>query len=94
MEKLSERDSLISKFDPRTEPDIPACVDCYYWEIRDGVPGDGYGFCRRHAPLAATVAKAAEYMARWPLTDSSEWCGEHRLRVRKSATQTGSTTAG
>lgn len=93
MEKLLEPDLQFSKFDPDPEPDTPTCDDCCFWEIRDGVPGDGYGFCRRHAPAAATVAKAAEYMARWPLTDSSEWCGEYRPRIDAAAKQSASTIA-
>ena len=38
----------------------------------------GYGFCRRHAPRAVTISKAAEFEARWPITHESEWCGAHR----------------
>ncbi|MBF0093939.1 MAG: hypothetical protein HQL34_05270 [Alphaproteobacteria bacterium] len=42
-----------------------------------------YGFCRRHAPVAVTIAKAAEFEARWPMTYESEWCGEHRWKPRQ-----------
>ena len=56
----------------------PACEQCIYWEAFVEGLGGNYGFCRRHAPPAVTIAKAAEYEARWPLTEESEWCGEYR----------------
>jgi hypothetical protein len=93
MEKLSEPDLHFSKFDLAPEPIVPACERCRFWELRDGGPGDGYGFCRRQSPTVATVSKAAEYMARFPLTDSSEWCGEYRPRICAAAKQSASTIA-
>ena len=71
MEKLSA-DLHYSKFDAGQQAASLACEDCVGWD---------YGFCRRHAPPAVTISKAAEYEARWPLTDASEWCGEHRRRT-------------
>ena len=56
----------------------PACEQCIYWEAFVEGLGGNYGFCRRHAPPAVTIAKAAEHEARWPLTEESEWCGEYR----------------
>jgi hypothetical protein len=93
MEKLSEPDLHFSKFDPDPMLSVPACERCRFWELRDGGPGGGYGFCRRQSPTVATVATAAEYMARFPLTDSSEWCGEYRPRIDAAARQSTSTIA-
>jgi hypothetical protein len=54
------------------------CERCRFWERHvDEKLGD-YGFCRRHAPRAVAISKAAEFEARWPITHEGEWCGEHQ----------------
>ena len=78
VEKLLSGDLRYSKFDTAREDAGLTCADCVYWEAFVEGLGGNYGFCRRHAPPAVTVAKAAEYEARWPLTEESEWCGEYR----------------
>ena len=81
MEKLLDAALQYSKFDAGREEASLTCAVCFYWEFLEGGLGGDYGFCRRHAPPAVTISKAAEYEARWPLTDASEWCGEHRQRT-------------
>ena len=62
--------------------DNVACEQCIYWERLDAsAVAEDYGFCRRYAPPAVTISKAAEFEARWPLTHESEWCGEHHQRM-------------
>ena len=76
MEKLLSGDLRYSKFAGGENQASPACERCIYWEaFVEGLVD--YGFCRRHAPPAVTIAKAAQYEARWPLTEESEWCGEY-----------------
>ena len=66
--------------------DRPTCETCLFWHARNS---DFQGECRRHPP-GATVLRydtdaesgeigslAAEYNTHWPMTDASEWCGEH-----------------
>ena len=77
MEKLSRADLRFSKFDTARLDAGLTCADCVYWEAFVEGLGGSYGFCRRHAPAAVTIAKAVECEARWPLTEESEWCGEH-----------------
>ena len=59
------------------------CDRCRYWEHHIDDQLGAYGFCRRHAPRAVTISKAAEFEARWPITHESEWCGEHRHPCNK-----------
>lgn len=51
------------------------CATCDHWHAHDSVLR---GECRRHAPPCAPTALAA--YARWPLTQSTDRCGEHRPR--------------
>jgi len=78
VEKLLSSDLRFSKF-TAADWSTPACEQCIYWEPNDsGLAPFEYGFCRRYAPPAVTIAKPAEYEARWPTTEASEWCGEYR----------------
>ncbi len=68
------------------------CETCACWkDIEDEKDDDGdtWGECRRHAPLglphvvnetAPAPWYPARLHARWPLTVSYDWCGEHQPR--------------
>ena len=64
------------------------CARCVYWNHIEDMPHTGgFGFCRRHAPLAVTVAKPDEFEARWPVTCESDWCGEHHRMAPEEGDQ-------
>ena len=55
------------------------CSDCRYWDEGEGTQ-IGLGRCRRQSPLfnpSMHIEKDADLGA-WPVTDSSDWCGEFR----------------
>lgn len=52
------------------------CATCDHWNAADSVLR---GECRRHAPPCVPTALAS--YARWPLSQSTDWCGEHQPRV-------------
>lgn len=54
------------------------CYSCPYWTGGAGV----IGRCRRNPPSAAVGARAL-----WPMTDPTEWCGEHPARQNKPASE-------
>lgn len=64
----------------------PACASCKFWIPRILEPEDdtgeqnAWGECHRNAPLCQPVPRNDEldlgYVAEWPATENSEWCGE------------------
>lgn len=59
-----------------------ACENCRWWEgwERDG---EQTGKCRRHAPRPYSTADrmtAGSLDAGWPVTDATDFCGEHILK--------------
>ena len=57
------------------------CGQCVYWDERHTELGDGY--CRRGAPSPTVVPLGPDMqpsLLAWPLTDSSDWCGQARAR--------------
>lgn len=62
----------------QTEKSRQLCEGCRFWERHEKHANGYYGFCRRHAPPAVTIATAGEFEARWPMTHESEWCGDWR----------------
>lgn len=48
----------------------PSCSSCRFWQNFD----DGLGKCRRHAPI---VSDGTIEAIRWPVSKSSDWCGEY-----------------
>jgi hypothetical protein len=48
------------------------CGGCAFWEVSDGDPNSGR--CRARPPTALTP----QGHAAWPMTASSDWCGEYK----------------
>ena len=66
---------------------VEKCVNCQYYDRRNGKPTDGkaplWGQCRRHAPhLNPVTAKAYVVEGVWPLVRDDDWCGEWRVLTR------------
>jgi len=61
------------------------CETCRMWRVvREG----DYGQCRRHAPtpeVEAYIDDEPKQWSRWPITVSSEWCGEFEARALRDA---------
>jgi hypothetical protein len=51
------------------------CADCKFWDRRDRSQA---GFCRVHSAVLRPDSGA---MGHWPVTESTEWCGEGALQV-------------
>jgi hypothetical protein len=66
------------------------CDRCRFWEHYEETPLSHLGFCRRYAPRSVAVCEAAEYEARFALTDGDEWCGEFAPAPDRPAPSDGS----
>ena len=57
-----------------TETAAKTCVNCANWSAKDGDQGE----CRVRAPqlVAFRVDENTEFVSRFPLTASTDWCGE------------------
>lgn len=66
------------------------CENCRFWRhrttvfVRDTDEVEAtYGCCKRHAPVGRSLTDNENPRARkliswlWPVTEGSEWCGEH-----------------
>ena len=51
---------------------VPRCATCFHHMRDPGLPG--YGECHKRGPLYMTDAG----IARWPITDESDRCGDHK----------------
>jgi hypothetical protein len=64
------------------------CINCLYWQpkLEEDDRGLGPGICRRHAPrpIRGKIEPAErfeeDYEPLWPLTWSSDGCGDGCLR--------------
>ena len=60
-----------------------ACTYCIYFH--EEVPGDDYGFCKRHAPTPIVTTENEEvycgkcYTVHWPLVEIHDRCGEFKF---------------
>ena len=50
------------------------CLNCRYWFG----PDEGEGECRFHAPQPMVERGSEWHQVSWPVTKSTDWCGEHR----------------
>jgi hypothetical protein len=51
------------------------CNDCKYW---DGAEFRGSGFCRKNPPvLEQRNGTFVTETGLWPVTQATDWCGEH-----------------
>jgi hypothetical protein len=53
------------------------CENCEFWEALIDNEME-QGFCRRHSPRHMSPRNG---LARWPITDSTDWCGEFEARA-------------
>lgn len=51
------------------------CKTCRYWEANGRDAYEDEGRCRRYAPRPLLLGDRID----WPLTSSSDWCGEFAL---------------
>lgn len=56
------------------------CRSCKFWH-KDY---DDTGQCRRHCPTCIFDALAPDALSVWPMTASSDWCGEYQLYNQES----------
>lgn len=55
---------------------IEKCGTCQFYEkVNDG---QSPGLCLRHAPVAVYMVRADMHRGKWPMTLSSEWCGDYK----------------
>lgn len=52
------------------------CLNCRFWQ-KPKVAHSATGECHRFAPIPGSDSE----QARWPLTDSGQWCGEFQPRL-------------
>ena len=74
---------------PQSRPAEPSsCGDCRFWEktVQRNGPTPAYenflGECRRFPP---TTTGSGEYLAFFPATRNSVWCGEFAPRAEEAA---------
>ena len=43
---------------------------------------DGYGQCRRHAPVVVSGDDERVRTSMWPAAHSDDWCGEYQAKAK------------
>lgn len=54
------------------------CEGCKFF---GGVSSDGYGLCRRHAPVVVPGDEEAVRTSMWPTVHFADWCGEYQAKA-------------
>lgn len=65
-------------------PSDLSCGTCFFWLLQPNLHlphrfGETLGQCRRKSPRVVVAGPGQTMSTRWPLTGSTDWCGEHAV---------------